>query len=90
MTSQELTVGTLTRRIKEVLEEDFRYVRVVGEVSNHKLAASGHHYFHLKDEEAQIRCVMWKSRTPRVRPSDGMRVVVSGKLTVYPPTGGYQ
>lgn len=90
MTTQELSVGTLTRLIKEVLEEDFRIVRVVGEVSNYKLASSGHQYFNLKDDEAQIRCVMWKSRAPRVQPSDGMRVVVSGRLTVYPPSGGYQ
>lgn len=90
MMTQELTVGTLTKLIKETLEDEFRYVRVVGEVSNYKLAASGHHYFNIKDDEAQIRCVMWKNNLLRIQPSDGMRVIVSGKLTVYPPTGAYQ
>ena len=63
---------------------------VIGEVSNFKQAASGHRYFTLKDEEAAISCVMWRSRTLDFVPTDGMRVVVGGRLTVYPPRGNYQ
>ena len=62
---------------------------VVGEISNFKVATSGHRYFDLKDENAVIRCNMWRSRTLDFRPEDGMKVVIGGRLSVYAPRGSY-
>jgi exodeoxyribonuclease VII large subunit len=75
-----------------VLETEFVDVWVEGEVSNLKLASSGHWYFSLKDEKAQIRAVVWKmdTRYVRFRPKDGMKVLARGQLRVYPPRGEYQ
>jgi exodeoxyribonuclease VII large subunit len=89
---QALTVSELTDRIQGVLETDFVDVWVEGEVSNLKRAASGHIYFSLKDEKAQIRAVVWRTdaRLLRFRPQDGMHVVARGGLRVYPPRGDYQ
>ncbi len=87
-----LSVSELTDRIQGVLETDFVDVWVEGEVSNLKRAASGHIYFSLKDEKAQIRAVVWRTdaRLLRFRPQDGMHVVARGGLRVYPPRGDYQ
>src|SRR5512143_692598 len=87
-----LTVSELTDRIQGVLETEFVDVWVEGEVSNLKIASSGHWYFSLKDEKSQIRAVVWKidTRLVRFRPKDGMKVLVRGQLRVYPPRGEYQ
>ena len=87
-----LSVSELTERIQGVLETEFLDVWVEGEVSNLKLATSGHWYFSLKDERAQIRAVVWKTdaRLIRFRPKDGMKVLARGALRVYPPRGEYQ
>jgi exodeoxyribonuclease VII large subunit len=87
-----LTVSEVTRRIKETLEHGFSAVTVEGELSNTKLHTSGHFYFTLKDEGAQISGVMWRSRvqTMKFRPEDGMKVIVNGRLTVYEVRGVYQ
>ena len=87
-----LTVSELTDRIQGVLEVEFHDVWVEGEVSNLKIAASGHWYFSLKDERAQLRAVVWKTaaRLIRFRPKDGMKVLARGELRVYPPRGEYQ
>jgi exodeoxyribonuclease VII large subunit len=87
-----LTVTELTERIQGVLETEFVDVWVEGEVSNLKIAPSGHWYFSLKDESAQIRAVVWKNdaRLVRFRPRDGMKVLARGTLRVYPPRGEYQ
>src|SRR5262245_47393323 len=87
-----LTVSELTDRVQGVLETDFFDVWVEGEVSNLKLAPSGHWYFSLKDDYAQLRAVVWKTaaRLIKFRPKDGMKVVVRGGLRVYPPRGEYQ
>ncbi|MCX6135880.1 MAG: exodeoxyribonuclease VII large subunit [Ignavibacteriales bacterium] len=89
---QILTVIELTRRIKGVLELGFGDVWVMGEVSNCKYHTSGHIYFTLKDESAQISAVMWRSRATGLifRLSDGMKVTVRGRITVYEPRGNYQ
>jgi exodeoxyribonuclease VII large subunit len=76
--------------IKAVLETELHEVLVTGEISNFKQHTSGHRYFTLKDADAQISCVMWKSRTMNFTPADGMRVVVGGRVTVYPARGNYQ
>ncbi len=63
---------------------------VTGELSNFKQHGSGHRYFTLKDADAQISCVMWRSRTMSFIPEDGMKVMITGKITVYPQHGKYQ
>ncbi|MCL5966323.1 MAG: exodeoxyribonuclease VII large subunit [Deltaproteobacteria bacterium] len=87
-----LSVSQLTARIKQSLEERFRFVRVEGEVSNYKLYPSGHRYFSLKDEGAQIRVVLFKGRERFVfgELRDGQTAVVTGSLGVYEKKGEYQ
>ncbi len=87
-----LTVSELTDRILGVLEVEFADVWVEGEVSNLKIAPSGHWYFSLKDDKAQVRAVVWKTdaRLIRFRPQDGMRVLARGQVRVYAPRGEYQ
>ena len=86
------TVSELTERVQGVLETDFFDVCVEGEVSNLRFAPSGHWYFSLKDDHAQLRAVVWKTATRliRFRPKDGMKVVVRGGLRIYAPRGEYQ
>ena len=92
ITQKTFTVSELTRRIKGVLETSFTNVSVEGEISNFKRHSSGHLYFTLKDEGAQISAVMWRGRASNLffTPQDGMKVVASGKITVYEPQGKYQ
>src|SRR6202008_2529058 len=87
-----LSVSDLTRRIKGVLETGFSHVTVQGEISNFKKHSSGHLYFTLKDEQAQLQAVMWRSRVENlsVIPQDGMKVIVRGNITVYEVRGIYQ
>lgn len=87
-----LTVSELTRRIKGVLETTFTSVSVEGEISNFKRHSSGHLYFTLKDEGAQLSAVIWRSRAANLffTPQDGMKVIASGKITLYEPQGKYQ
>ena len=86
------SVSRLTREIRQVLEESFGTVVVEGEISNFKAAASGHWYFNLKDESAQIRCIMFRQASQRVRfrAEDGLQVRVRGRVTVYEARGEYQ
>ena len=90
--TQILTVSELTKEIRKTLEESFQQVSVVGEISNFKSHISGHWYFSLKDADAVINCTMWKGFNQYVffTPQDGMKIIVNGKLTVYPPRGSYQ
>jgi exodeoxyribonuclease VII large subunit len=88
-----LTVTELTARIKRALESAFRLVRVEGEVSNYKLyEASGHRYFSLKDEGAQVRVVLFRGRERHIfgEIRDGQTVIVTGSLGVYEKKGEYQ
>ncbi len=85
-----VSVSILTNRIRSVLETDFTNIMVIGEISNYKLHSSGHSYFSLKDDKAQIKCVLWRGRTLNFKPTDGMKVVARGSVTVYPPQGNYQ
>lgn len=87
---EAITVANLTQAITLLLREEIGTVRVTGEISGFTTAASGHRYFTLKDESAQIDCVMWASRSLSFRPKNGMQVVVQGRLTVYAPRGKYQ
>ena len=89
---ETLTVTELTGKIKQTIEENFSEVSVVGELSNFKAHVSGHWYFTLKDSAAQISCTMWKGMNSYVffTPKDGMKIIATGRLTVYPPRGSYQ
>ena len=88
--NSSLTVSQLTQNIKSVLETGFQGLSVAGEISNYTAASSGHKYFTLKDNNAQISCVMWKSRTTNFQIENGMKVNITGSVTVYPPRGNYQ
>lgn len=88
-----ISVSELSREIKLVLSETFRFVNVVGEISNFKIhGPTGNYYFVVKDEKAQINCVMWSSRSQllHVNPEDGMKVHIKGRITVYEGRGTYQ
>lgn len=87
---EAVSVSDLTKAIRLLLEEGIGDVVVEGEITNYKHHSSGHRYFTMKDDDASIQCVMWKSRTVNFIPEDGMRVLVFGRLSVYPPQGRYQ
>lgn len=86
------TVSEITREVKSILEENFPNVWVEGEISNYLLHSSGHRYFSLKDENAQIRCTLWRFRGDQLQfePEDGMNVMAWGSITVYERSGQYQ
>jgi len=87
-----LTVSEITRKIKLAVERGFPTVAIQGELSNFKRHTSGHLYFTLRDEYSQISGVMWRSRVAGLAfdPEDGMKVVVTGRITVYEVRGVYQ
>jgi exodeoxyribonuclease VII large subunit len=87
-----LTVAELTRAIRGTLETRFGAVWVQGEISNYKLHPSGHQYFTLKDQRAQISCVIFRNTLPpTARPlADGAQVQIYGNLTVFEARGQYQ
>ena len=87
-----LSVTDITRQIKGVLELGFPNILVQGEISNFKLHTSGHLYFTLKDDGAQISAVMWRGRASQLlfRPTDGMKIIARGNISVYEPRGSYQ
>ena len=91
-TPEILSVSELTNQIKQSLEENFSFVSVIGEISNFRQHISGHWYFSIKDSNAVLYCTMWKGFNNFVffTPQDGMKVVVNGKVTLYPPKGNYQ
>jgi exodeoxyribonuclease VII large subunit len=87
-----LTVGELTRSLKQVVEESYPCVWVEGEVSNLARPSSGHQYLTLKDDEAPLRAVIYRGIALRMRFDlrDGMRIIVRGRLTLFMPRGEYQ
>jgi exodeoxyribonuclease VII large subunit len=88
-----LTVSELSDRIQGVLETELADVWVEGEVSNLRvMPSSGHWYFTLKDDKAQVRAVVWKSdaRYLKFQPRDGMKVLARGAVRLYAPRGEYQ
>lgn len=87
-----LSVSQLTQQIKGVVEQSFRMVWVAGEISNFSRPQSGHCYFTLKDDQAQLRAVVWRGTAARINAAleDGLEVVCQGRLDVYPPRGSYQ
>src|SRR5881394_344657 len=91
-TSRVFTVSELTRSIRGTLETKFGSVWVQGEISNYKLHPSGHQYFTLKDQRAQISCVIWRDTmaSPRQSLVDGAQVQIYGTVTVFESQGKYQ
>jgi len=87
-----LTVSQISRSIRNLLEGEFRFVRVSGEISNLSRPYSGHSYFTLKDEGAQLRAVLFKGQQRFLAKDigDGQQVVCHGRISVYEPRGDYQ
>jgi exodeoxyribonuclease VII large subunit len=87
-----LSVSELNAAIRAVLEGEFRDVWVTGEISGLKLAASGHYYFTLKERDAQVKCVAFRSahRYWKFKPQDGLAVLARGRVDVYEARGEYQ
>ena len=88
------TVTELNNCVKELVESvpAFGDLLLKGEISNYKEYPSGHHYFTLKDSQSALRCVMFKGSAAklRFRPENGMQVIASGRISVYPRDGAYQ
>ncbi|HET9012813.1 MAG TPA: exodeoxyribonuclease VII large subunit [Gemmatimonadaceae bacterium] len=87
-----ITVSELTAAIREALESRFFEVFVEGEISNCKVWNTGHMYFSLKDERAQVKAIMFRSalRYLKFKPEDGLHVIARGRVSVYEPKGEYQ
>lgn len=87
-----LSVGEFTRLIRGVLEMQFSDVWIAGEVSEVSRPMSGHIYFTIKDEEAQLRCVMWRTAAARLKfkIEEGTQLLCLGSIDIYPPRGSYQ
>ena len=87
-----LTVEQLNLTIKQLLEGEIGSIWVKGEISNFKAHTSGHYYFSLKDSRSQISAVMFRGHNSRLKfkPTDGMEVIVKGRISVYEPRGSYQ
>ncbi len=92
VTREIYSVSNLNNAARDLLENEFPLIWVEGEVSNLARPASGHIYFSLKDESAQLRCAMFKMRNRQVsfRPENGQQVLVRGRLSLYPARGDYQ
>ena len=88
------SVTEINQIIKNMMDSTpfFSSVYVRGELSNYKIYPSGHHYFSLKDPEGVLRCVMFRSSAAklRFRPENGMKVILHGRITVFPRDGQYQ
>lgn len=86
------TVSELTQKIKQLLEQNFRDILVEGEISNLNRSRNGHIYFTVKDDNAQLPCVIWRNSADRMNLDlrDGQQVVLGGDLQIYAPHGRYQ
>ncbi|HMO90789.1 MAG TPA: exodeoxyribonuclease VII large subunit [Pirellulaceae bacterium] len=86
------TVSEFTKHLKQTLEETFSTVWVQGEVSGLSRPSSGHCYFNLNDESAQLRAVLWRTTSQRMnfQLEDGQKVLCCGDIDIYPPRGTYQ
>lgn len=90
--SKSISVSELNRQARSLLENSFLSIRVSGELSNFARPASGHWYFTLKDQNAQVRCAMFRGRNQAVtfRPKEGDQVVVTAKVSLYEGRGDFQ
>lgn len=92
MLPPEYTVSQISYRLKSVVENEFAYVKIRGEVSGFKLAPSGHAYFSLKDDNATLAAICWKGvfNNLEVKPQEGMELICIGNITIYPGQSKYQ
>lgn len=92
MTDKIYTITQLTKELKELLEGSFSKIWVEGEISNYLKHSSGHRYFTLKDQGAQIKCVLWRwqGNSLYFEPQDGIKVKAFGQITIYEKSGQYQ
>jgi exodeoxyribonuclease VII large subunit len=89
---QIYSVSELTVNIKALLEKNFPFIWIYGEISNFKTPSSGHFYFTLKDKNAQISAVMFRGQQAGLKffPEDGMEITGLGRISLYEPRGTYQ
>ena len=87
-----LSVSEITAQIKWQIESQFSSIWIQGEISNFKHHSSGHMYFTVRDDSAELRCVMFRGYNQMIhfKPENGMEVLMHGKITVYEPRGQYQ
>ena len=94
MKDKYLTVTALTRYLKYKFDNDqnLRKVFLKGEISNFKQHTTGHFYFSIKDEGSKINAIMFSTHTKKLNfiPNEGMKVLVTGFVSIYEPTGNYQ
>ncbi len=94
MTQKVLSITQINEYIRAMMDTDALLLNLAvrGEISNYKVYPSGHHYFTLKDENASLKCVMFRSSAVRLRfrPENGAQVIALGKISVYPRDGAYQ
>ena len=94
MQQQVLSITQINEYIRGKMDQDQLLVQLAvrGEISNYKMYPSGHHYFTLKDENAALKCVMFKTNAARLRfrLENGMKVIAMGRITVYPRDGAFQ
>lgn len=88
----ELTVSEISRKIKFIIDDNIGYVKIRGEVSNLKIASSGHAYFNLKDDNALINAICWSStyNKLKIKPEEGVEIIAGGVITTYPLQSRYQ
>src|SRR5487761_75667 len=86
----EFTVSELSALLKRTIEQNFSFVRVRGEISGFKRHSSGHCYFALKDADALLDGVCWRTTRLALKPEDGMEVVCTGRPTTHPGRSRYQ
>jgi exodeoxyribonuclease VII large subunit len=89
---QVYSVSQLNNAARDLLENQFRQIWVEGEISNFSAPGSGHWYFSLKDDKAQIRCAMFRNRNRalKFRPKQGDHFIARGQISLYPARGDYQ
>ena len=87
-----ISVGQLNQQAKRLLENQFRGISVLGEISNLARPSSGHIYFTLKDEDGAIRCAMFRNQNSRLNfePQNGDQCILKGQVSLYAPRGDYQ
>lgn len=92
MSDHIYSVTELNNTVRNLLETEFYFIVVEGEISNFVCPASGHWYFSLKDDKAQIRCAMFRgaNRQVRIKPDNGMQIQLRAKVSLYAPRGDYQ
>ena len=88
----ELSVSELSDSIKNLIEDNFGYIRVKGEIGRVSKPASGHIYFDLKDKDSVISGIIWKGNASvlEIKPEEGLEVICSGKVTTYKGQSKYQ